>query len=272
MNKFIEYLCVLIFVGASAHAMEDVTPGNRLFYAAGDGDNKLIEELIKAGVPVDHAIGDGPTPLRAAVWNNRPASVRLLIEKKADVNGIGHDICGDIRGTALMNAIGWCRHECSRLLLDAGARVNIKDRYGSTALTGAALSGCSTCTHMLLDAGARVDLVDNNGETILRHAYGHIFKMVEAMMRIPNKDQKKKICLFLGYAKKHGAKYGFNRNFLAWFNPFLLAAICEQNKENFEKSIAYQEVAKLPEGPDKKAIFEKYNYAPNQSSWDCTIL
>lgn len=181
MNKFNNFLFILIFFGASAHAMDNVTRGKRLFRAAGDGDYKLIEELIEAGVPVDYRTRNGCTPLRAAVANNQTECVRVLIEKKAEVNRVVDDIMGDIGGTALMHAVGHCYHECTRLLLNAGARVNLVDNYGKAALVGAAWSGCYTCIRMLIDAGTRVDFVDHRGETILMVAEksGHHFTLVE---------------------------------------------------------------------------------------------
>lgn len=255
------------------HAMESPTLGRRLINAAGDGKVQLMEQLIEAGVPVDYTTGRGPTPLRAAVWSNHQECVRLLIEKKADVNRRGHDVCGDIGGTVLMNAAGWCHHTCMSLLLNAGARVNIVDNYGQTALLSAVSSGCRTCIDMLIDAGARVDVVDHQGKSLLRHApKGRDFTFVEAMLRVPNKEQKKKICLFLGCAKKYGAKYGFNKSFLASLKPFIVIAVCDQNKREFKKSVAYQEILKLPEGEKKEALLEKYGCSECLNSEDTNFL
>lgn len=62
----------------------------------------------------------------------------------------------------------------------------------------------------------------------------------------------------MGNAKKHGAKYGLNKSFLRSLKPFMLAAVCDQNRKNFPKSIVYWEVRKLPESEVKEALLEKY--------------
>lgn len=71
-----------------------------------------------------------------------------------------------------------------RLSISKGANVNIKDRYGRTALFYAAWNGHMTIVQRLVKAGARVDVMDSIGGTPISYAlcYGHE-KIANELMR-----------------------------------------------------------------------------------------
>jgi ankyrin repeat protein len=100
------------------------------------------------------------------------ATLRRLLAAGADVNGqargrdnvLGYAVDS---GTPLMAAAEGGHAEACRLLLDAGARVNVRNANGSTALAHAAAPGHLDVVRPLLDAGAAVDTPDNQGRTAL---------------------------------------------------------------------------------------------------------
>jgi ankyrin repeat protein len=49
------------------------------------------------------------------------------------------------------------------MLIDAGANVNVQDKYGRTPLHWVVLNGRVEIAQMLIDAGARKDIPDNEG-------------------------------------------------------------------------------------------------------------
>src|SRR4051812_34335581 len=100
------------------------------------------------------------------------ATLRRLIAGGADVNGqargrenfLGYAVDS---GTPLMAAAEAGRVKACRLLLDAGARVNVKNTNGSTPLMHAAAPGHRGVVRLLLEAGAQVDTRDSQGRTAL---------------------------------------------------------------------------------------------------------
>ena len=54
-----------------------------------------------------------------------------------------------------------------KLLLEKGARVDLQDKYGQTALMYACSRGDVKMTQLLLEWGAKVDLQNNRGESAL---------------------------------------------------------------------------------------------------------
>ncbi|MXX95477.1 MAG: ankyrin repeat domain-containing protein [Gammaproteobacteria bacterium] len=61
-------------------------------------------------------------------------------------------------GTPLLTAVLFGQEEVVKFLLEQGAAVNARDRYGSTPLMTAAFIGNATITKLLLEAGADVTL------------------------------------------------------------------------------------------------------------------
>jgi ankyrin repeat protein len=103
------------------------------------------------------------------------ATLRRLIEAGADVNAQarGRDtILGyaENSGTPLMAAAERGHAEPCRALLDAGAKVNVRNANGSTALMHAAAPGHREVVRLLLDAGAAVDTADKQGRNALQVA------------------------------------------------------------------------------------------------------
>lgn len=70
---------------------------------------------------------DGYTALHAAAFWNRLELVRLLMERRADVNARASNGCTPLHEAARLNSI-----EVARELLGAGARVNATDNEGRT--------------------------------------------------------------------------------------------------------------------------------------------
>jgi ankyrin repeat protein len=95
------------------------------------------------------AAGAGDTRLADAAKRRDTAAVRALIGQKVDLNAPGQD------GTpALHWAVRVDDVATARLLLAAGARGTLPNRYGLTPLSIAAGNGNAAMIGILLDAGA----------------------------------------------------------------------------------------------------------------------
>ncbi len=104
----------------------------------------------------------GDTRLAEAAMHEDAATVRTLIQQKADVNAVLPD-----GTTALHWAVNADDLDTVSLLIQAGANVKAKDRYGFTPLYFACTNGNAAVIRKLLDAGADPNAADASGETAL---------------------------------------------------------------------------------------------------------
>jgi ankyrin repeat protein len=111
--------------------------------------------------------GVGATPLWLAASLGRADIMKALAAKGANPS-IDKD-----GTTALMAAIGNNERrsaEAVKVLLEIGADVNAPDQEGKTALFTAAARGYVSIIQMLADKGAKVDVRNRKGQTALRFA------------------------------------------------------------------------------------------------------
>ncbi len=138
-----------------------------LLNAAGRGDKQGVEEAIAAGAHIDCVNRNGVTALMKAAQHGRADIVRLLIERKATI-----DIADYEDATALHYAADY--PEIIKILIEAGADVNVAGQYTNTPLIQAARRGNKDIVTLLLQAGAGVNDADEYGNTALLEAtIGH---------------------------------------------------------------------------------------------------
>ena len=106
-----------------------------------------------------------PSPVADAAMRSDLASVRTLIQQKADVNAPQID-----GATALHWAVHRDNVEIADALIKAGANVKLANRTGATPLGMAALYGNPKMIDLILKAGADAKERGPNGETTLMFA------------------------------------------------------------------------------------------------------
>jgi len=189
-------LLAIVLAGCREHDC-DKLKDHPLIHAAAEGDNRRLRALIARGGQVNGRDADGYTALHWAadeglsesvtvlltaganpqartdfmeatpllVARPHPDVIRALLEAGADPNAT------NIRGrTVLHHAMGYdfdWAVESVRLLLHAGASVNVADKQGGTPLMWAASSHHVEIVRMLLAVGADVNARDRKGETAL---------------------------------------------------------------------------------------------------------
>jgi ankyrin repeat protein len=114
--------------------------------------------------PVD--ISDDPTftELTRAVVRRQVAVIRFLLLNGANVDGFDHR---RFTMTPILVAAEMGDVEMLKLLCDAGAHLETRDDFGSTALNIAALSGRIKAVEFLLSRGADVNSKADRGDTAL---------------------------------------------------------------------------------------------------------
>ncbi|PTB52106.1 hypothetical protein M431DRAFT_44122, partial [Trichoderma harzianum CBS 226.95] len=136
--------------------------------------------LIDLGAVIDETNEEGQTPLHVAALYGKPANLKLLIDKGANIEARD----GRGRTPALFMSFEEQRKECLRVLIKHGAGVNVADHEGRTPLYLAA--GDETMEDFvpeLLEAGAAVDVAVDDGYTPLHQAaYFKCTKAIKALV------------------------------------------------------------------------------------------
>ena len=145
----------LIQAGADIN-IRDNHSDNPFLYAGAEGLLEILEMTIAAKADAKLTNRFGGTALIPAAHHGHVEAVRALLERtRVDVNHVNN-----LGWTALIEAIilgdGGARHtEVVRLLVGAGASVNLADAKGVTPLTHARQKGYERIVHILAKAGAR---------------------------------------------------------------------------------------------------------------------
>jgi uncharacterized protein len=139
----------------------------------------MIWAWLLAGAGAETAVpDDGMTPLLLAVEGDDTAAARSLVQAGADVSGKNR-----YGVTPLVLACGNGNAELVKLLLDAGADARTAQAGGETALMTAARTGNPGCVQALLEKGAEVNATERRGQTALMWAAaaGHA-EVVDALL------------------------------------------------------------------------------------------
>lgn len=128
------------------------------------GDSERTAELIAAGADVNAPGPYGWTPLHVAVFRRRPNIIRLLILAAADldIHAKGSVWQSDRRYGSPLHLAAHCGfQDMVEVLVDAGADVNARTRWGETPLYIAVEQGRTGMVEFLLARGADADITGN---------------------------------------------------------------------------------------------------------------
>jgi len=132
----------------------------------------IVRLLLDKGADVNKArTNDGITALMTASQSGKIDSVRIMLEKSANVNAQSAD-----SKTALLLAASAGHREIVELLVSKGADVNINRLDGFTPLMFAAQEGYADIVEILLTKGAEVNAIrslDHGSALMLAASQGH---------------------------------------------------------------------------------------------------
>ena len=150
----IETARALIAAGADVNARDAI--GDSPYLLAGArGHTEILRLTLAAGADLTSTNRYGGTALTPACHYGHVDNVRVLLASRIDINQVNR-----LGWTCLLEAVilgdGGARHiEIVRMLIAAGARLDLADAQGVTALTHARQRGQQTIADMLRKAGAK---------------------------------------------------------------------------------------------------------------------
>jgi len=152
-GNHIEAARLLIAAGADVNA-KDQRQDSAYLYAGAEGHLAILRLTLKAGADLKSTNRYGGTALIPAAHHGHVEVVREMLATKVDIDHVNR-----LGWTALLEAIilgdGGPRHtEIVRLLVNAGANVNLPDRDKITPLAHAARRGQTQIVDILAAAGA----------------------------------------------------------------------------------------------------------------------
>lgn len=152
--------------------------GNTLLHvAARNGNNALVEALLKQKANPNARNRVGDTPLALAAYNGKQTAIDSLLAAGAQINSPGWN--------ALHYAVFAEQPEIVAHLLSKGAQVDLRAPNQQTALMLAAKNGNVTIARMLLKAKADTSLKDQNDETALMLANKNNNSVVAQLLEQP---------------------------------------------------------------------------------------
>jgi ankyrin repeat protein len=133
--------------------------------AVGERDIERLEKALRSGRQVDEPWSTDVTALHLAAQEGWLKGVTWLLDHGANRSAR----CSPLGDVALHIAAVWGHPEIIRILLDRGENVNVRDKYWRTPLLAAVSSHGESfeCARLLIERGAKLELVNRWGYTAL---------------------------------------------------------------------------------------------------------
>ena len=150
-----------------------------LSWAAAKGSEESIELLLKQpGIELDIPDQFGQTPLLRSADAGHTKSIRMLLDKRANVK------LADCEGRTALSLAAIKGHKVvAKLLLKNNADVNAQDKKGNTPLALAAEKDHDAVVRFLLENGADADLADEDEETPFEKARDRHMDQIVAVFK-----------------------------------------------------------------------------------------
>ncbi len=161
-----DMIAFLLEVGFRTDAVGGFQKETPLLLAILSGNQEAVVHLLEGGAAVNCANERGWMPLHGAAYVGNVVMVAALIELGADLDALNED-----GQTPLHLAARAGRMRVVTFLLGVpGMNLVVRDSNGNSALHYAAIRGHGGMVRMLIEAGAEVDVVNDRGRTPLHEA------------------------------------------------------------------------------------------------------
>ena len=170
-----------------AERLADAAASLTVWEAAALGRDEAVQAALRGDPSAVNAFAaDGHTPLGLASFFARPSTVRLLLERGADVHIAARN---DMKVQPLHAAIAGRSTEVVSALLAHRPDVNARQQAGYTPLMGAAAANNDEMVNLLLARGADPTLVSEDGKTAVTVARDHGFEALAARLEGLNRSE-----------------------------------------------------------------------------------
>ncbi|KAK3691563.1 hypothetical protein LTR37_018572 [Vermiconidia calcicola] len=151
--------------------------------ASHHGRVEVVTLLLEQGAKWDIGSKSGYSALSVAAYNGQDAVIRILFDHGADIEQPGYASKDpELSVTPLMRAAMAGKARSVALLTELGAKVDMRDVLGRTALFLAADRKHDDCVRILLERGANVNIQTEKGETALMKAAYHGRREITQML------------------------------------------------------------------------------------------
>jgi len=144
----------LIAAGANVNAKDNIQDSPYL-YAAAEGRIEILRMTLKAGADLKSINRYGGIGLIPASHHGHPDIVRELLKTDIAIDHVNRLGWTALLETIILSDGGRPHTEILKLLVDAGANVNLADREGVTPLAHAEQRGYAEMARILKAAGAK---------------------------------------------------------------------------------------------------------------------
>lgn len=175
-----------------------------LHTVAYDGSEPLAQALISKGVDIEARNRRGETALHSAVENGQAPLCRLLLHAGLCVNSVSK---GNETALHMAARQGNSYPEICQLLIEHGARIDVRDYSGAQPLHWAARSNCVPVCELLLQSGADIEALNATGWSPLHSAVA-AGAMETAMLLIAHGADLQTVDLRLDTLLHNAAKTG----------------------------------------------------------------
>lgn len=158
-------------------------PVDQLYFAAMEGLEYSIYDLIKQGFNPSSSEGKYGSALQAASFRGHEDVVKILLKEGADVNAQA-----GLYATALQAASSHGHESIVRLLLDQDAKINAEGGQFGNALQAASAHGHRKTAAVLLEGGAEVDRQGGRYGTALQAASSQGFQAIVHSLLVNGAD------------------------------------------------------------------------------------
>ena len=191
-----------------------------LHKAAFEGNLAQVKAALSRGGHINAPDADGNTAVHAACQNE--SMLAYLLQKGGNVNALnkyGQTALMFVTMTDQLAVANQSR--IVKRLLNAGAKLNLRNISGQTALTLALDAGRFETARLLIDRGADANIPDDKGETPLMKAAAGILLPMDGDK---DKERAEMLALLLKKGAKANAADEEGRTALMWASIFDCAA------------------------------------------------
>lgn len=160
-----EMATALIAAGADLNYVEPGFGQDALMIAVRSGKASVVEALVKARAELNHQTPPGPEPIVREAGAGGGSTGEGMI--RSGVPPEGQRLAGTGKMSALLYAARDGQLESARLLVKAGAKLELAEYNGITALVVALGNDHHDIAQLLIEAGANVNAADWYGRTPL---------------------------------------------------------------------------------------------------------